>query len=97
MTRMSEELVKKVAKLVKLDITGEETRLAEMFSETLDYIKVLDELDTATVSETYQVTGLVNVFQTDHHPKNTLTTNEALSNVANPAGELIPTKGVFDR
>ncbi|MBU1104985.1 aspartyl/glutamyl-tRNA amidotransferase subunit C [Candidatus Parcubacteria bacterium] len=34
-------------------------------SETLDYITVLDELDTANVRPTTQVTGLTNVFRKD--------------------------------
>jgi len=34
-------------------------------SETLDYIAVLDELDTTNVTPTTQVTGLTNVFRED--------------------------------
>ena len=42
--------IQKIAKLVKLDISGEEEKLAAMFTETLDYISVLNELDTSNVT-----------------------------------------------
>ena len=89
MTKITEDEVKHIAKLVKLDVTGQEAELAEMFSKTLDYIKVLDELDTSNVKETYQVNGLTNVFQKKDSPKNTLTQTEVLQNAKEKSGEFL--------
>ena len=97
MSKITEEDVKHIAKLVKLDVTGQEKELAEMFSQTLDYIKVLDELDTTDVNETYQVNGLTNVFQKKDSSINTLTKAEVLQNAKEKNGDLFSTKGVFDR
>jgi len=86
------EEVKKIAQMSKLNIEGDE----EKFSQTLDYIKILDELDTSKVSETFQVTGLTNVYQ-DGSQKVTLPREDALKNVKETARNLVVTKGVFDR
>ena len=97
MSKITEEDVKHIAKLVKLDVTGQEKELAKMFSQTLDYINVLDELDTTDVKETYQVNGLTNVFQKKDSSINTLTKAEVLQNAKEKNGDLFSTKGVFDR
>lgn len=97
MSKITEEDVKHIAKLVKLDVTGQEADLTKMFSQTLDYIKILDELDTTDVKETYQVNGLTNVFQKKDSPKNTLTQTEVLQNAKEVNEGFISTKGVFDR
>ncbi len=97
MSKISEEDVKHIAKLVKLDVTGQETELTKMFSQTLDYIKILDELDTTAVKETYQVNGLTNVFQKNDSVKNTLSQKEVLQNAKEVDEGFISTKGVFDR
>ena len=57
------EEVKKIAQMSKLNIEGDEEKFSQLLSQTLDYIKILDELDTSEVSETFQVTGLTNVYQ----------------------------------
>jgi aspartyl-tRNA(Asn)/glutamyl-tRNA(Gln) amidotransferase subunit C len=97
MANITIEDVKHIAKLVKLDVTGEEETLAKMFSETLDFIKVLDELDTSDVEPTYQVNGLTNVFQKNETPKTTLEQKAVLQNAKDKTESLISTKGVFDR
>jgi aspartyl/glutamyl-tRNA(Asn/Gln) amidotransferase C subunit len=92
----TQEQILKVAKLVKLNLTKEQTeKLAGMFGETLDYIKILEELDTSTTAETYQVTGLTDVFAKDN--KNTLSQEEALSNAPKKSKGHFVTDGVFDR
>ena len=91
------EETKKIAKLVKLNLNDDElNRLAGMLSETLKYIDVLSELDEHGVQETFQVTGLQNVFQTDG-TSGALAQNEALSNAPVKTKNLFETKGVFDR
>jgi aspartyl/glutamyl-tRNA(Asn/Gln) amidotransferase C subunit len=85
-----------IADLVKLDITGQEDKFAAILTDTLKYIEVLDQLDTRSIPETYQVTGLVNVFQTDGINA-TLPKTDALSNAANEVNGLFEAEAVFDR
>lgn len=58
--------VKKIAELARIELTpAEEKRFAETISAVLDYMKILNEVDTADVEPTYQVTGLANVLRAD--------------------------------
>ncbi len=58
--------VKKIAELARIELTpAEEQRHAETISAVLDYMKILNEVDTAGVAPTFQVTGLKNVFRPD--------------------------------
>jgi aspartyl/glutamyl-tRNA(Asn/Gln) amidotransferase C subunit len=97
MVTLTNEDITHIAKLVKLDIKGQEETLRSMLAETLDYIKVLDELKTFNLQETYEVNGLTNVFQKNDIGSNTFTQEEALKNAHEQADNLFVTKGVFDR
>jgi Asp-tRNA(Asn)/Glu-tRNA(Gln) amidotransferase C subunit len=68
-----------------------------MLGDALDYIDVLNELNTEKVSETYQVTGLTNVFQKDGEKVTTLSQKEALSNASEVIDEMFATKAIFNR
>ena len=58
--------IEKIAGLAKLELTAEEKKHhAETISVVLDYMKVLDEVDTNSVEITSQVTGLENVVRED--------------------------------
>jgi aspartyl/glutamyl-tRNA(Asn/Gln) amidotransferase C subunit len=91
---ISVEDVKKIAKLAKMNVSGQEEKFAELFTDTLTKIQDLNEIDTKNVTETFQVTGLTNIFQ-DKPKENTLTKKEALSNSKNTINGLFTTKGVF--
>lgn len=92
------EQVKHIAKLCNLTLTDEQTdRLSNLLTQTLDYINVLSELDTSNVSETYQVTGLTNVFQTESDFSNTLSQKDSLSSANEVINERFATKAIFDR
>ncbi|HSX39945.1 MAG TPA: Asp-tRNA(Asn)/Glu-tRNA(Gln) amidotransferase subunit GatC [Candidatus Saccharimonadales bacterium] len=94
---ITKEQVIKISELVKITLTDAEVeKLTTMFSDTLTNIDILKELDTSNVAETYQVTGLTNVFQTSAN-KATLPKEEALKNAHEVIRGLIATKGVFDR
>jgi aspartyl-tRNA(Asn)/glutamyl-tRNA(Gln) amidotransferase subunit C len=72
--------VSKIAKLANLPLTDEEKKKFEkQLSETLDYVKQLEEIDTKNVEPTSQVTGLENVLREDEVRKS-LTQEEALKN-----------------
>lgn len=60
------EEVRKIAKLARLELTpAEEQRHAETISVVLDYMKILNEVDTEGVEPTAQVTGLLNITRVD--------------------------------
>lgn len=64
--KLTKDQVKHVAKLANLPLTDEEvTKFEEQLSETLDYVDQLNEIDTAGVEPTSQVTGLENVLRED--------------------------------
>jgi len=97
MSNISKEQVNHIADLAQMPLEeGEAEMFSELFSDTIDYIGVLNELDTSNVTETFQVTGLVNVFQKDNANVRTLTQEEALQNAKETERGLIVTRGVFD-
>ena len=60
------EEIKKISTLARLHLTPEEEkRHAETISVVLDYMKILNEVDTKGVEPTAQVTGLTNVVRED--------------------------------
>lgn len=63
---ISEEQVKKVAKLARLNLTDKEVKtFAGQFEEIFGYMEILDEADVSGLKETSQVTGLENVSESD--------------------------------
>lgn len=60
------EEVRKIAGLARIELSGEEeTRYATTISAVLEYMTILNEVNTAGVVETSQVTGLEDVFRDD--------------------------------
>ncbi len=67
------EEVRKLASLARLHLTPEEEkRHAETISVVLDYMTVLNEVNTEGVELTAQVTGLTNVVREDKVVKSDL-------------------------
>ena len=93
--QISEELIKKVAKLANLDINDSEIeKYCEQLSKTLDYIELLEKVDTSRVDPTFNITDNFNVMSADTAIES-LTPEEALKNGKSRNGCFI-TKGVFD-
>ena len=89
--------IEKLSELVKLPVSMEEReKLAGMLSQTAEYMDMLNELDTSNVDPTYQVTGLLNVYQTEDLNK-TLTQKEVLANSQNNKDGMIQTSAVLER
>ncbi len=66
MSALTEEQVRHIAKLARLHVSDEEVqRLAKELSSILDYIEMLQEVDTSNVEPTAQVTGMTNAFRDD--------------------------------
>lgn len=60
------EEVKKIAQLARIKLTSEEEqRHAVTISAVLDYMNILNEVDTSGVEPTLQVTGLEDVVRAD--------------------------------
>lgn len=63
---LSKDEVKKIAELARIELSpAEEGRFAETISAVLEYMKILNEVDTSDVEPTYQVTGLAGVVRED--------------------------------
>ncbi len=63
---LSLEEIRKIATLARLKLTPEEERrYAETISAVLEYMTILNEVDTTGVPPTFQVTGLEQVVRED--------------------------------
>jgi aspartyl-tRNA(Asn)/glutamyl-tRNA(Gln) amidotransferase subunit C len=87
--------VKKVAKLANLPVTDEEVELySSQLSKTLEYIALLNSVDTKDVKPTFNITGLTNVMRPDEVGES-LSQEQALQNSKNKHGFFVA-KGVFE-
>lgn len=70
MTQLTQDQVRHVAKLARLALSDEEVlKFSTQLTSVLQYIDVLNEVDTEGVEPTAQVTGLSNVLRADDvHP-----------------------------
>lgn len=94
-SKLTEDQVKHIAKLAELTLTSQEVKkFQKQLSIVLEYIEVLDEIDTQKIEPTSQVTGLENVFREDEI-KMTLSPEEALSQAKDKRKEMFKTKAVF--
>ena len=85
-----------IAKLANLPLTDEEVSKFELqLSEILRYVDQLQQVDTSSVSETSQVTGLENVLRADS-AKSSLSQEEAISNTKSQHNGLFQVKGILD-
>jgi len=63
---VSADEVKKIAKLANLKLENNQVDLfAGQFTQTVDVINQLNEIDTSDIPTTYQVTGLSNITRED--------------------------------
>ncbi|MFH1767013.1 MAG: Asp-tRNA(Asn)/Glu-tRNA(Gln) amidotransferase subunit GatC [Patescibacteria group bacterium] len=86
--KLSKEEVLKIAKLAKLKlIDAEVIKYQEQLSDVLSYVQKLNELDTADVLPTLQVTGLKNVFRDDKVDKS--------RSIGSKAGKYFETEAIF--
>jgi aspartyl-tRNA(Asn)/glutamyl-tRNA(Gln) amidotransferase subunit C len=66
MVKITQELVDHVARLARLDLSGEEAdRMQAQLGDILGYISLLDELDLSDVEPTSHVIDMVNVLRDD--------------------------------
>ena len=66
MTKLTKDQVRHIAKLARLNLSNEEVeKFTTELTQILDYVEVLQEVDTNDVEPTAQVTGLTNSFRDD--------------------------------
>ena len=79
--QIDEKLVKEIADLARLDLTVEETEMfVSQFKDILDYVSVLNEVDTGNVPPAYLSSAGKSVTREDEIEESVPTT-EFLSNV----------------
>jgi aspartyl-tRNA(Asn)/glutamyl-tRNA(Gln) amidotransferase subunit C len=82
MAKLSRDDVLKLASLSKLRLSEAEIeRLRAELSEILNYVEILDEVDSEGLKPTYQVTGLKNVMREDELETYGYETADLLKNV----------------
>ncbi len=78
--QLTREQVLKIATLARLRLTEEEVeRFTPQLTSILSYVDVLKELDTSSVKETSQVTGLSSVTRADELGVELCTPDELLA------------------
>lgn len=97
-TKIDTKLVKHIAKLANIPITKkEEAQLAQDFSETIEVIEELQELDVSQTPETHQVTGLINITREDTiNREQMFTQQEALANASRTHNGFFVVERVID-
>lgn len=95
--KLTPEQIEAIAQLARLDLTDREKKMyAEQLSVVLDYIEMLDEVDTAGVEETCQVTGLEDIVREDVALECDEETRQKLINqFPDKMGNLLKVKAVF--
>lgn len=95
--KLTNEKVGQIATLARLHLTEEEkSRYADQLSVILDYIEILNEVDTDGVEETCQVTGLHDVVREDVIQKSSEELRKKIiANFPEKSGDLLKVKAVF--
>lgn len=79
MATLTETQVRHIAKLARLKLSDTEVKkFSSELTKILEYIAILNELDTANVPPTAQVTGLLNVLRKDEQRPSEATKEELL-------------------
>ena len=94
--RLTNDQVKKVAKLANLPIADSEIeKYSQQLSAILDYIDQLEKVDTEKILPTYNVSLKKTVLRPDE-AKSSLSQEEALKNAPQKDRGFFKTKGVFN-
>lgn len=96
--KIDKSLVKHIAQLAQIPVTAqEEEELANDFSETLEVVDQLQQVETEGVELTHQVTGLTNITREDEVNKKIMfTQEEALANASRTHGGFFVVERVID-
>lgn len=95
---LTPQVIEQVAALARLELSEKEkTMYAEQLSVVLDYIGMLNEVNTDNVIETSQVTGLEDITREDRVVGSSEEIKQKLiGNFPDRVGRLLKVKAVFD-
>ncbi len=95
--KLTKPQVQHTSDLAQLNLSDEEiTKFQKQLSSILEYVGLLEEVDTKNVEPTAQTTGLKNVYRKDKPSKEQiLSQEEVLRNAPEKQGGLIKTKAVL--
>lgn len=92
--------VNNIARLARIHLSeAEKEKLQKDLSAILDFVKKLNEVDTANVPTTAQATGLVNAFREDTKNSSTslgTASSSLLAAVPERKGNYVKVKSVFE-
>jgi len=99
MTTLTPEQIQQIATLARLELTEKEKKLyAKQLSVVLDYIEMLNDVNTEGVEETCQVTGLEDVVREDKVQEASEEIKQKLINsFPEKMGKLLKVKAVFEQ
>ena len=87
--QVNEKLVREIASLARLDLTKEETEMfISQFKDILDYVSILNEVDTENVAPAYLSSANKSVMREDEIEES-VPTDELLSNAPESKDEYI--------
>lgn len=94
--KLSQRDVKHIARLANLNLSEAEVEKFRLqLSEILDYIEILEGVDTKNIEPTSQVTGLENVKREDETSPS-LTQEEAIKSANQTHNGTIKVKAIFN-
>ncbi len=95
--KLTPQQVEDIAKLARLELTSKEKKMyAEQLSVVLDYVDMLNEVDTDGVEETCQVTGLEDVVREDEvYESDEEVKKKIIDQFPEKMGKLLKVKAVF--
>ncbi len=96
--KLTKEQIEQIATLARLELSeAEKEQYATQLSSVLEYIDMLNEVDTSSVEETCQVTGLEDVVREDVVVSTDEETRQKLLTAfPEKVGNLLKVKAVFD-
>lgn len=93
---LSKKQVQHIANLANIPLTEKELeKFQKQLGDVLEYIEILNELDTEKTKPTSQVTGLKNIFREDKIEK-CLSQGEALSTAKSKYNGYFKIKAIFN-
>jgi aspartyl-tRNA(Asn)/glutamyl-tRNA(Gln) amidotransferase subunit C len=94
--KITEEKVKHVAQLAKLELTGDEVeKFTKQLANVLDYVEELESVDTKNTTETSQTTGLTDVYR-DDKKRSSINKKAALDQAVKTHNGYFMVEGIFE-
>lgn len=96
--KLTKGQIEQIAELARLALSEKEKKIyAEQLSVVLDYIDMLNEVDTEGVAETCQVTGLEDVVRADEvHECSDAVRRKLIGLFPERSGDQLKVKAVFE-